>query len=108
MVDTFEIPSACICNYKASFGFGFRKAQSYPSFSRRRPAPLKEVECSNGSEISQSLKNRFLNLPASPHKSNDNVKFPNDDRNAYLFILHVLAISQRHNNKKFADTSSFY
>ena len=29
---------------------------------------------------------------------------PNDYRNVYLFILHVLTISQRHNNKKFADT----
>ena len=81
MVDTFELPSACICNYKASFGFGFRKAHGYPSFPRRRPAPLKEVECSNGGEISQSLKNRFLKLPASPHKNSDNVKFPEDDRN---------------------------
>ena len=87
MVDTFEIPSACVCHYKESFGFdlGFRTAGGrFPSFGARFPIPYKEAECVNGGVISQPLKNQFLSLLDTSRPKNDTARPTEDVSDANL------------------------
>ena len=76
MIDTFELPSACVCHYKESFGFEF--------FQRSRvPPPFKEADCSNGGKVSTPAKNQFFDLKAGPvRKRNDVVRFTVNSPNA--------------------------
>ena len=87
MVDTFELPSACVCHYKESFGFETFGRVSYKSTNFRPSLPLisipyKYPDCTNGGVVSQPTKRQFLNLVGSSHTKNGNVRFAINAPNA--------------------------
>lgn len=50
VVDTFELPSACVCNYRSSFDLGFRSAWAD-----------RDIQCS-ASEITEPIASKFHDL----------------------------------------------
>ena len=61
MVDTFELPSACVCHYKESFGFQTfsRKDPRFPQPFTMPSILFKQPDCSNGGQVSQPVKKQL-------------------------------------------------
>ena len=61
MVDTFELPSACVCHYKESFGFQTfsRKDPRFPQPFTMPSIIFKQPDCRNGGQVSQPVKKQL-------------------------------------------------
>ena len=80
MVDTFELPSACVCHYKESFEFETfgrvsQKSNGFHPSLPRFTIPYKYPDCSNGGIVSQPTRRQFYNFIGSSQIQNHNVRF---------------------------------
>ena len=78
MVDTFELPSACVCHYKESFGFdsfGLRDLKKRSAFHQRITMPYRFPDCRNGGVLSQPVKRQFREFIWSPQIPIYNIPF---------------------------------
>ena len=80
MVDTFELPSACVCHYKESFGFETfgriaQKSNHFPPSPPKFPIPFRRADCSNGAVASEPIKYNFFNVIQPSNRKKEITKF---------------------------------